>query len=427
MNILIIGSGGREHALADALASSPRVDVVAVAPGNAGTLEIGQNLALDILDPAAVVEAAAYLDSGLVVVGPEAPLAAGVSDALRAAGFRVFGPSRAAARLEVSKSFAREICDAAGIPAARWRRFDSLEPALAHVEAAELPVVVKADGLAAGKGVVVASSRSMAREAVCEFLGGRFGSASSTIIIESFLRGEEASFFALCDGNRALPLAGAEDYKRARDGDEGPNTGGMGCCSPAAALSPLAEGLAMDRIVLPCLREMARRGTPYRGVLYAGLMILDGEPSLVEFNARFGDPECQSLLARLCSDPMDLLEPAADGEIGSLRPCWDPGAAVTVVMAAPGYPEAPELGSEIRDVDVARRLPGVTIHHAGTALQGARLTVAGGRVLNVTGVGETLSAARDRAYAGAGAIDWPEGCYRRDIGSRSLRRLGGAG
>ena len=423
MNILILGSGGREHALAEAVACSARVGTVAVAPGNAGTAEIAQNISLDVLNPESVAEAAAYLGADLVVIGPEAPLAAGVSDVLRARGLRVFGPSRAAARLEVSKSFAREVCDAAGIPSARWVRFDTVDSALAHVNSAELPIVVKADGLAAGKGVVVVDSRDEARHAVREFLGGRFGSAGSTIVIESFLVGEEASFFALCDGHRAVALGGAEDYKRARDGDEGPNTGGMGCCAPAAVLDPGAEGLVMDRIVLPCLWEMERRGTPYRGVLYVGLMIHRGEPSVVEFNARFGDPECQALFARLRSDPLDLLEPASDGEIGNVQAAWDPGAALTVVMAAPGYPDSPERGSEISGIEAARRQPGVRVHHAGTKFDGARLLAAGGRVLNVTAVGPTLTEARDRAYAGVAAIEWPEGQFRRDIGWRSLGRL----
>ena len=424
MNILIIGSGGREHALADALSSSARAGTVAVAPGNPGTSKVAENLPLEILNPGAVVDAAGRMDAGLVVIGPEAPLAAGVSDALRAEGFKVLGPSRAAAQLEVSKSFAREVCDAAGVPAARWRRFDSVGPAMDHLESAALPVVVKADGLAAGKGVIVAHARAEACEAVRQFLGGRFGDAGSAIVIESFLPGEEASFFALCDGEHALPLAGAEDYKRAREGDRGPNTGGMGCCSPAAVLDPRVEGRVMDRIVLPTLREMACRGTPYRGVLYAGLMIREAEPSVVEFNARFGDPECQAVLARLRSDPLDLLEPAAEGEVASLQPRWDPGAALTVVMAAPGYPDAPERGSEIRNVEAARRLPGVRVHHAGTALEGARLLASGGRVLSVTGIGNSLAEARGRAYSGVEVIDWPEGWYRRDIGWRSLHRLG---
>ena len=300
MNILIIGGGGREHALADALSSSPRAGAVAVAPGNPGTSEIAQNMPLDILDPGAVVDAAGRLGAGLVVIGPEAPLAAGVSDALRAEGFRVFGPSRAAAQLEISKSFARAVCDAAGVPAARWRRFDSVDPALAHVESAALPVVVKADGLAAGKGVAVAHARAEAREAVRHFLGGRFGTAGSVIVIESFLPGEEASFFALCDGERALALAGAEDYKRARDGDQGPNTGGMGCCSPTAVLDSQAEGRVMDRIVLPTLREMARRGTPYRGGPLCGaddarwgrLPWWNSTPGLAIRNVRLCLPAC---------------------------------------------------------------------------------------------------------------------------------------
>lgn len=424
MNILILGSGGREHAIADALANSPRARTVVVAPGNAGTSGIAENVALNVLDPGAVVAMATHLDAGLVVIGPEAPLAAGVSDALTASGFRVFGPSMSAARLETSKSFAREVCDAAHIPTARWRRFETVESALQHLDATEIPIVVKADGLAAGKGVVVAHDRADAREAVQSFLGGRFGKASSVILIESFLAGEEASFFALCDGDRALPLAGAEDYKRARDGDEGPNTGGMGSCSPTAILSPQVQGRTMDRIVLPCLREMARRGAPYRGVLYAGLMIRDGEPFVVEFNARFGDPECQALLARLQSDLLDLLEPAADGEVGAVQPRWEAGSALTVVMAAPGYPGAPELGSEIRGIEAASRLSGIKVHHAGTVREGSRLLAAGGRVLNVTGVGRDLADARARAYRGAKAIDWPEGWFRRDIGLRSLHRLG---
>ncbi len=421
MNILILGSGGREHAIAEALASSRRVEDVVVAPGNPGTAEIAQNRPVDILDPAHVVAEARRANAGLVVIGPEAPLAAGVSDALREAGVRVLGPSRAAARLETSKSYCREVCDAAGAPSARWRRFEDEEPALAHVRDSPVPLVVKADGLAAGKGVVVAASRGEAEDAIRGMLGGRLGNAGRTVVIETFLVGEEASFFALCSGTQALALGGAEDYKRAGDGDTGPNTGGMGSCSPTAVLDPVVEGRVMERIVLPCLREMSRRGCPYEGVLYAGLMVRDGMPSLVEFNARFGDPECQSLLARLRSDPLDLLEAAAEGRVEEIRPEWDSGAALTVVMAAPGYPASAERGSVIRGIGAAGGLPGVRVHQAGTEFRDGRLVAAGGRVLNVTGLGATLQDARNRAYAGVEAIDWPQGWYRRDIGSRSLR------
>ena len=426
MNILILGGGGREHALADALARSRRVGTLAVAPGNPGTAAIADRFDVDILDPAAVVAAARRLAAGLVVIGPEAPLAAGVSDALSAAGFRVFGPSRAAARLETSKAFAREVCDRAGIPSARWQAFDRTDAALAHLDSLPVsgaqPVVVKADGLAAGKGVVVASARDEAAAAIrrCEAFGSR-------IVLESFLAGEEASFFALCAGEEAIPLAGAEDYKRAFDGDTGPNTGGMGCASPTAVLPPRLEGRIMDRIVLPALREMARRGTPYRGVLYAGVMLRGGAPSLVEFNARFGDPECQAMLARLGTDLLDLLEPVAAGDAASARAEWAPGAALTVVLAAPGYPGRPERGSVIRGLAAAGRLPGVRLHHAGTARSGGELVASGGRVLNVTATGADLAAARARAYAGVAAVDWPEGRFRRDIGRRSLAHAGGAG
>jgi len=422
MNVLVLGGGGREHALAESLGRSRGVVSLVVAPGNAGIETCAETRRIDIESPTAVLDCARHMAAGLVVIGPEAPLAAGVSDRLREEGVRVVGPSRAAARLETSKAFAREVCDAAGAPSASWACFESVDAACRHLAKAEFPVVVKADGLAAGKGVTVAATRAEAEDAVRAVLAGRFGDAGRRVLIESFLCGEEASFFALCDGRYAVPLTGAEDYKRAFDGDMAPNTGGMGARWQTALLEVVGEGRVMERIVLPCLREMSERGTPYRGVLYVGLMLQDGHPHVVEFNARFGDPECQAVLARLQTDLFDLLLPLADGDIRHVQPQWTPGAALTVVMAAPGYPESPEMSGVIRMTGEAASMPGIRLHHAGTRRQGECLRPAGGRVLNVTGVGRSVAEARERAYAAVATVDWPEGRWRNDIGWRSLRR-----
>lgn len=422
MVILLIGSGGREHALAWALARSPLCARLLVAPGNPGTAACGENVALDVADHGAVVAFCRREGVGLVVIGPEGPLVAGLVDDLSAAGIRAFGPSRAAARLEGSKAFTKELCREAGIPTAAFARFTEAGAAKANIRARGAPIVVKADGLAAGKGVVVAGTVEEAEAAVDAMLGGALGAAGAELVIEECLVGEEASFFALCDGTHALPLASAQDHKRVLDGDEGPNTGGMGAYSPAPVMTPALEERAMDEIVRPTLRAMAARGTPYRGVLYAGLMITAEGPKLIEYNCRFGDPETQVLMPRLASDLVEALVAACDGRLEGLSLAWREEAALTVVMAARGYPGPVEKGSPIRGVEEAGALDGVTVFHAGTGTRDGALVAQGGRVLNVTALGRDVAQAQARAYAAVDRIDWPEGFCRRDIGWRALGR-----
>ena len=415
MDILVLGGGGREHALAWAIRQNPKCDRLVVAPGNPGIAALAETRPLDILDPAAVAAFARAERIDLVVIGPEAPLAAGVADALAAAGIAAFGPGAAAARLETSKSFAKAVCDACGAPTAAWARFDEAGAALAHLRARGAPIVVKADGLAAGKGVTVARTLAEAEAAVAALFAAVPGQA---VVIEEVMEGEEASLFVLCDGTDALVCGSARDYKRAFDGNLGPNTGGMGALSPAPALTAAVEAQAMAEIVRPTLAEMARRGTPYRGVLYAGLMIADGRARLVEYNVRFGDPEAQVLMMRLGAQALDLILACVEGRLAGARVDWAPDHALTVVMAARGYPGRPETGSAIRGLEA---LPADTWHmvfHAGTARgpEGA-LVAAGGRVLNVTARGATPAEARARAYAMVDAIDWPGGFCRRDIGA----------
>ncbi len=424
MNILILGSGGREHALAWAVRQNPKCDRLICAPGNAGMEEIADCVALDAENPEEVVGFAARNAIDLVIVGPEAPLAAGVSDALRAAGIRVFGPSQAAARLEASKGFTKEICAAAGIPTARWARFDEAEDAKAHIRREGAPIVVKADGLAAGKGVVVAMTEAEALEAVDAMFGGAFGAAGTSVVIEEFMEGEEASFFVVSDGRNILPLGTAQDHKRAFEGDKGPNTGGMGAYSPAPVMSEAVIGRTMDEIIRPTIAEMARRGTPYEGVLYAGLMIRDGAPRLVEYNVRFGDPEAQVLMMRLGAQLLDVIDAATEGRLEEVTVNWADDHALTVVLAAKGYPGAYEKGTEIRSLGPVPEDSNHMIFHAGTRREGGRLLAVGGRVLNATGRGRTLEEARERAYALAETVDWPEGFFRRDIGWRALGRRG---
>ena len=424
MHVLILGGGGREHALAWKIAQSPLLGRLTAAPGSAGIAALADCVALPIEDGAAVAAWAHANAVDLAVIGPEAPLAAGVADALSAAGVPAFGPSAAAARLEASKAFTKEVCDACGAPTARWARFRDREAAVAHLRTTGAPVVVKADGLAAGKGVVVAGTLPEAEEAVGAILGGALGAAGAEILIEEHLAGEEASFFALTDGERVLPLATAQDHKRAFDGDRGPNTGGMGAYSPAPAVTPEIEARVLDEIVRPTVAEMARRGTPYRGVLYAGLMIGAEGPKLIEYNVRFGDPECQALMLRLRSDLLPALMATAAGDLSGVRLDWHPAPAITVVLAARGYPGNYLRGDPIARLDAAAAVEGVTIFHAGTrARAGAAAEVieaAGGRVLNVSATGRTLAEARARAYEAVDLIDWPGGFCRRDIGSRGL-------
>ncbi|SES32167.1 phosphoribosylamine--glycine ligase [Tranquillimonas rosea] len=420
MNILILGGGGREHALAWAAMQNPKCDKLIVAPGNAGIAAIADCATLDILDGGAVAEFAAKEAIDLVVIGPEAPLAAGVADVLRAADLSVVGPDRAAAELEASKTFTKEICDAAGVPTAAWARFDDAAAARAHVAAAGAPIVVKADGLAAGKGVVVAMDEDEALAAIDDMFGGSLGAAGASVVLEEFMTGEEASLFVLCDGETALPIGTAQDHKRLGDGDTGPNTGGMGAYSPAPVLDAAVEARAMDEIVRPTLAEMARRGTPYRGVLYAGLMIKDGAPRLVEYNVRFGDPECQALMMRLGAQALDALHACAEGRLAEARIDWAEDHAMTVVIAADGYPGSYAKGETIAGLGGIAEDSFHMVFHAGTAESEGRLVSNGGRVLNVTARGASLAEARERAYGMCGKVDWPGGVFRRDIGWRAL-------
>ena len=420
MNILILGGGGREHALAWAALQNPKCDLLIVAPGNAGIAEIATCASLDIENGADVVAFAEEHSIDFVIVGPEAPLAAGVSDDLRAAGFLVFGPSQAAAALEASKGFTKEICDASGAPTAAWARFTDAASARAYVKEQGAPIVVKADGLAAGKGVVVAMTLEDAISAIDDMFDGAFGAAGAEVVIEEFMEGEEASFFVLCDGTEALPIGTAQDHKRVGEGDTGPNTGGMGAYSPAPVLSDAVADRTMNEIVRPTLEEMAKRGTPYQGVLYVGLMIKDGAPRLVEYNVRFGDPECQILMMRLGAQAFDLMHACAEGRLAEARVNWADDHAMTVVLAAKGYPGSYKKGTEIKGLDGLEADSFQVVFHAGTAIDGDRLVASGGRVLNVTARASTLSAARDKVYDVVDAIDWPEGFCRRDIGWRVL-------
>lgn len=420
MNILILGSGGREHSLAWAVMQNPKCDRLIVAPGNAGIAQIADCAALDIEDGGAVVSFAEENAIDFVIIGPEAPLAAGVADRLREAGVLVFGPSAAAAQLEASKSFTKEICDAAEAPTAAYARFTEAEPAKAYIRAQGAPIVVKADGLAAGKGVIVAMDEQTALEAIDDMFGGAFGGAGAEVVIEEFMEGEEASLFVLCDGDEILSIGTAQDHKRVGEGDTGLNTGGMGAYSPAPVLSAEVEARAMEEIVRPTMAEMKRRGMPFQGVLYAGLMIKDGQPRLVEYNVRFGDPECQVLMMRLGAQVMDLMHAAAEGRLRETRVNWADDHAMTVVMAAKGYPGAYEKGSVIRGLDVLPENSSNMVFHAGTRASEGQIVAAGGRVLNVTARGDTLREARDRAYAMVDGVDWADGFYRSDIGWRAL-------
>lgn len=419
MNVLLIGSGGREHALAWKLSQSSRLGRLWISPGNPGTEECGENVALDVTDHAAVVGFASDNAVDLIVIGPDAPAVAGLADDVRAAGILCFGPSKAAAQLEGSKSFTKALCDACEIPTAAWRRFEAEAPALAYLRDHGAPVVVKADGLALGKGVTVAMTLDEAEAAVSDCFSGSFGGAGSAVVIEDFLEGEEASVFALCDGQRFVLLETAQDHKRAFDGDRGPNTGGMGAYSPAPVMTSAMLQATAEQIIGPTMREMAARGTPFAGVLFAGLMVTAEGPKLIEYNVRFGDPECQVLMMRLRSDLLDLLEASARGDISGVVPEWRPEPALTVVLATAGYPGAYRKGSEIIG---AQNLDSDTlcVFQAGTARVGTRLIAAGGRVLNVTAIGDTIQEARSRAYEAVDRIDWPEGFCRRDIGWRAL-------
>ena len=423
MKILVVGSGGREHALGWKLTQSPLVSELISAPGNPGLAELGRTVAIKADDARELAAFALREQVDLVVIGPEAAAAAGLADALSQVGVPCFGPSKAAAELESSKSFMKDFCGRHGVPTAGYRVFDDAIRAKAYLGTREPAFVIKADGLAAGKGVVIAETRRDADAAVDEILFLRkFGTAGQRIVIEDFLPGEEASFFALCDGETAIPLVGAQDHKRAYDGDKGPNTGGMGAYSPAPVFTDEMRDLTMERVILPTLAGMKAEGTPFTGVLFAGLMISQDGPKLIEFNVRFGDPECQTLMRRLNSGLAEVLLAAAKGELASAPPLeWDPRPAVTVVYAAQGYPDEPLTGSVIRGLAEARRVDGVEIFIAGAKQDDdGTLRAAGGRVLNVTAVGETLKDAVARAYMAIDLIDWPSGFCRRDIAWRAL-------
>jgi phosphoribosylamine--glycine ligase len=422
MHVLLIGAGGREHALAWAISASPLLTRLYCAPGNAGIAECAECIKLDAADHYAVIGFCRENEIGLVVIGPEAPLVAGLADDLRAAGFKVFGPGRAGAQLEGSKGFTKQLCAAHGIPTAAFAQFDDREAALAYLRHQAMPIVIKADGLAAGKGVIIAASHEEAERAVEECFGGAFGQAGASIVIETFLEGEEASVFVLCDGEHLLPLASAQDHKRAFDGDLGPNTGGMGAYSPAPIMTPELHARIMDAIIRPTVAALRERGISYKGVLYAGLMIGADGPKLIEYNARFGDPECQVLMPRLKSDILPALLATADGTLDHFDLRWRDETALTVVMATKGYPGAYENGSEIAGLDEAGRVPGVTVFHAGTRRDGERILANGGRVLNVTALGASVSEARELAYRAIAKIDWAQGFYRRDIGWRAIER-----
>ncbi|ASP22918.1 phosphoribosylamine--glycine ligase [Antarctobacter heliothermus] len=420
MNILILGGGGREHSLAWATLQNPKCDKLIVAPGNAGIEQIAECASLDIEDPGAVAEFAGEHAIDMVIVGPEAPLAAGVADRLREAGILVFGPSAAAARLEASKSFTKEICAAVDAPTAGYGHFTDAEAAKAHIHAQGAPIVVKADGLAAGKGVIIAETINDACAAVDDMFGGAFGGAGAEVVIEEFMTGEEASFFVLVDGDICLPIGTAQDHKRIGEGDTGPNTGGMGAYSPAPVLTDDIAQKALDEIVRPTMAEMVKRGMPYQGVLYVGLMIENGQPRLVEYNVRFGDPECQVLMLRLGAQALDLMHACAEGRLAEAQVTWADDHAMTVVMAAEGYPGDYAKGAVIGGLDGLPEDSFQMMFHAGTKSEAGKVLTNGGRVLNATARGATLQEARDRAYAMVDAVDWPQNVHRRDIGWRAL-------
>ena len=425
MKILVIGSGGREHALAWKLAQSPRVSEVLVAPGNAGTASEAKcrNVATKATDIEGLLALARDGGIAFTVVGPEAPLVAGIVDRFRAAGLRIFGPAAAAAQLEGSKAFAKDFLARHGIPTAHYAVFTELEPALAHVRAVGAPIVVKADGLAAGKGVVVATTLAEAEAALDDMLAGdAFGEAGARVVIEEFLDGEEASFIAMVDGRTALPMATSQDHKRVGDGDTGPNTGGMGAYSPAPVVTPDVHARIMREVIEPTVAGMAADGAPFTGFLYAGLMIdADGAPKVIEFNVRFGDPETQPVMMRLRSDFATLVEAGIDGTLDAIEADWDPRPALGVVMAAEGYPAPPRVGDPINSLDVPE-LADTKVFHAGTRIEGGHAVTAGGRVLCVCALGDTVADAQQRAYTGVAGISWAGEFHRRDIGWRAIAR-----
>jgi phosphoribosylamine--glycine ligase len=422
MNILLLGSGGREHALAWKIAASPLVTKLWCAPGNAGIAREAECVALDIANHGAVIEFCRANKVDFVVVGPDAPIAAGIVDDLNAAGFKAFGPTRAAGQLESSKNFTKTLCRANNIPTAAYQHFSDVEKARAYIRARGAPIVVKADGLAAGKGVVVAMTEAEALAAVDMMFGGGLGASGAEVVIEEFMVGEEASFFALCDGEHALPLATAQDHKRAFDGDKGPNTGGMGAYSPAPVLTDEICARVMNEMIYPTLRALAAMGSPYKGVLFAGIMVTSDGPKLVEYNARFGDPECQVQMLRMMSDIVPALIASADGQLKNFSLRWFDDVALTVIMATKGYPGDYGKGSVIDGLDDAAEIEGVEIFHAGTKAKDGKILANGGRVLNICATGKTVSEAQQRAYQAVDRIRWPDGFCRRDIGWQAVKR-----
>jgi phosphoribosylamine--glycine ligase len=420
VKVLLVGSGGREHALAWALAKSPLLTKLYCAPGNAGIAQVAERVPIPATDFPALVQFSVQAGIDFAVIAADPQLDAGLWDVFEAAGIRAFGPSKAAAVLEGSKGFVKDLCREAGIPTAAYQRFTAPEPAKAYAESLGYPVVIKADGLAAGKGVIIAASRGESHKAIDFMFEGGFGESGHAIVVEEFMEGEEASFFALSDGTNIVALAGAQDHKRVGDGDTGPNTGGMGAYSPAPVLPPSLEQVAMEKFIKPTVAAMAAKGRPYMGVLYLGLMITKQGPKLVEYNARFGDPECQVLMPRLKSDLLAALLAARNGTLAPLE--WRDDAALTVVMASKGYPGTPEKGHVISGLDAAAELAGVTIFHAGTEQRGSDIVAVGGRVLNVTALGKDVAQAQARAYAAVDLIHWEGAFCRRDIGWRALKR-----
>ena len=424
MKVLVVGGGGREHALCWAIAKSPRLTKLWCAPGNAGIADSAQCVAISDSDIDGLVKFATDNAVDLVVVGPEAPLVAGLVDALDAVGIKSFGCSKAAAQLEGSKGFMKDMVAKFGVPSAAYGRFTKPEDARAFVEKHGAPIVVKTDGLAAGKGVTICQTVDEALAAIDEcMVGGKFGDAGAELVIEEFMTGEEASFFAVCDGENVIPLIAAQDHKAVGEGDTGPNTGGMGAYSPAPVFTKSVEDKVMEQIIVPTVKGMAAEGHPFKGVLFAGLMIDDaGNPKLIEYNIRFGDPECQVLMTRLKSDVLDILDGAAIGKLDTVKPEWHDETAMVVVMAAKGYPGSYDKGTEIRNVADADAMDKVKVLHAGTKMDGDKLTATGGRVLGVTARGTSVTEAQKRAYEAVDTIDWPGGFCRRDIGWRAIAR-----
>lgn len=422
MNVLIIGSGGREHAICWTIANSPKLTKLFAAPGNAGIAELAICLPISVEDNQAILRAVHDHSIDFVIIGPEVPLVNGLADLLQSNGIAVFGPSKAAAQIEGSKGFMKDLCAKAGIPTARYARFTDIEKAKTYVEQYGAPIVIKADGLAAGKGVTVAMTKDEALDAIDTAMRDKaFGNAGASLVIEEFMEGEEASFFALADGETAIAFAHAQDHKRAYDGDKGPNTGGMGAYSPAPIITPALQDDIMQRIILPTAKQMVKDGTPFRGIFFAGLMLTKEGPKLIEYNARFGDPETQAMLPRLKSDLLDVLHKTALGRLNEVKLEWHDCAALCVVMAAKGYPGTYQKNTVIKGLDKAADLPNVVVFHAGTINNDGAVLANGGRVLGITGFDESLKKAQQNAYRAVDAIDWPEGFCRRDIGWRALQ------